>query len=82
MLLISSFLHEIEKYFKMLLDNWLLTLISIFHSELSSIVKIGEGTYGEAFKAGETVCKVVPIDGDLLVNGEVQKVCKSIVDFL
>jgi len=38
-------------------------------------VKIGEGTYGEAFRAGETVCKVVPIDGDLLVNGEIQKVC-------
>lgn len=44
------------------------------NSDLSSIVKIGEGTYGEAFRAGETVCKIVPIDGDLLVNGEVQKV--------
>lgn len=44
------------------------------NSEPSSIVKIGEGTYGEAFRAGETVCKVVPIDGDSLVNGEVQKV--------
>ncbi|RWR76366.1 serine/threonine-protein kinase haspin isoform X1 [Cinnamomum micranthum f. kanehirae] len=43
------------------------------YCDLSSIVKIGEGTYGEAFRAGETVCKIVPIDGDLLVNGEVQK---------
>ncbi|XP_038879240.1 serine/threonine-protein kinase haspin homolog isoform X2 [Benincasa hispida] len=38
-----------------------------------TIVKVGEGTYGEAFKAGNTVCKIVPIDGDLQVNGEIQK---------
>ncbi|KAJ4954743.1 hypothetical protein NE237_011526 [Protea cynaroides] len=38
-----------------------------------NIVKIGEGTYGEAFKVGATVCKIVPIDGDLRVNGEMQK---------
>lgn len=39
---------------------------------------MGEGTYGEAFKAGNTVCKIVPIDGDLKVNGEVQKVLVKI----
>ncbi|WOL10231.1 serine/threonine-protein kinase [Canna indica] len=50
------------------------------YCELSSIRKIGEGTYGEAFKAGETVCKVVPIDGDLLVNGEVQKKSEEVVE--
>lgn len=44
------------------------------HSELETITKVGEGTYGEVFIAGETVCKVVPFDGDSLVNGEVQKV--------
>ncbi|XP_058191684.1 serine/threonine-protein kinase haspin homolog [Rhododendron vialii] len=38
-----------------------------------TIVKVGEGTYGEAFEAGKAVCKIVPIDGDLRVNGEVQK---------
>ncbi|KAL5700643.1 non-specific serine/threonine protein kinase [Ranunculus cassubicifolius] len=37
------------------------------------IIKIGEGTYGEAFKAGAMVCKIVPFDGDLRVNGEIQK---------
>ncbi|CAH8357808.1 unnamed protein product [Eruca vesicaria subsp. sativa] len=41
--------------------------------EPESIVKIGEGTYGEAFRAGPTVCKIVPIDGDFTVNGEIQK---------
>ncbi|VVA90392.1 unnamed protein product [Arabis nemorensis] len=41
--------------------------------EPESIVKIGEGTYGEAFQAGPCVCKIVPIDGDLRVNGEIQK---------
>lgn len=43
-------------------------------SEPESIVKIGEGTYGEAFRAGPSVCKIVPIDGDFTVNGEIQKV--------
>ncbi|KAL0697507.1 hypothetical protein Bca4012_053629 [Brassica carinata] len=41
--------------------------------EPESIVKIGEGTYGEAFRAGPSVCKIVPIDGDFTVNGEIQK---------
>ncbi|XP_065029256.1 serine/threonine-protein kinase haspin homolog [Musa acuminata AAA Group] len=50
------------------------------YCELRCIVKIGEGTYGEAFKAGETVCKVVPIDGDLLVNGEVQKKSEEVLE--
>ena len=40
--------------------------------ELSRAVKIGEGTYGEAFKYGDRVFKIVPIEGDQLVNGEVQ----------
>lgn len=44
------------------------------YSAPNNIIKIGEGTFGEAFKAGNYVCKVVPIDGDLRVNGEVQKV--------
>ncbi|XP_011659430.1 serine/threonine-protein kinase haspin homolog isoform X2 [Cucumis sativus] len=51
------------------------TLKDVFsnYCELETIVKVGEGTYGEAFKVGNTVCKVVPIDGDLKVNGEIQK---------
>lgn len=43
-------------------------------SDLENITKVGEGTYGEAFKVGNNVCKIVPFDGDLLVNGELQKV--------
>ena len=36
--------------------------------------KVGEGTFGEAFKLNnDLVLKVVPIDGDMLVNGEKQK---------
>ncbi|CAF1745141.1 hypothetical protein Bca4012_043818 [Brassica carinata] len=42
--------------------------------EPKSIVKIGEGTYGEAFRAGPRVCKIVPIDGDFTVKGEIHKV--------
>ncbi|KAL5981664.1 hypothetical protein ACLOJK_015727 [Asimina triloba] len=55
-------------------------LREIFSNDLSDIVKIGEGTYGEAFKAGNTVCKIVPVDGELRVNGEVQKVCQGAYD--
>ncbi|QDZ24087.1 hypothetical protein A3770_12p66050 [Chloropicon primus] len=40
----------------------------------ASVRKVGEGTFGEAFKLNNNlVLKVVPIDGDLLVNGEKQK---------
>ncbi|KAG2695928.1 hypothetical protein I3843_07G034600 [Carya illinoinensis] len=50
------------------------------YCELGNIVKIGEGTYGEAFKASNYVCKIVPIDGDLRVNGEVQKRSEELIE--
>lgn len=37
-------------------------------------MKVGEGTFGEAFKVNNYVCKIVPFDGDFRVNGEIQKV--------
>jgi serine/threonine-protein kinase haspin len=38
------------------------------------VVKVGEGTFGEAFRVGGSVVKVVPIDGGALAaTGEVQK---------
>jgi serine/threonine-protein kinase haspin len=37
------------------------------------VVKIGEGTYGEAFKSGQVVLKFVPMEGDNLINGWPQK---------
>ncbi|KAK6911699.1 hypothetical protein RJ641_023792, partial [Dillenia turbinata] len=49
-------------------------------SDSESIRKVGEGTYGEAFKVGRTVCKIVPIDGDLRVNGEVQKRSEELLE--
>ena len=57
------------------------------NSDIGSVKKLGEGTYGEAYRAGTTVCKVVPFDGDLIVNGETQKVyfinwCSSVCIFL
>lgn len=48
-----------------------------FSSGSETVVKIGEGTYGEAFKVDNYVCKIVPFDGDFRVNGEVQKVTIS-----
>ncbi|OQU90339.1 hypothetical protein SORBI_3002G390700 [Sorghum bicolor] len=58
------------------------TLAEVFsaYCEPGSIKKLGEGTYGEAYKAGRTVCKVVPFDGDLLVNGESQKRSEEILE--
>ncbi|XP_021734534.1 serine/threonine-protein kinase haspin homolog [Chenopodium quinoa] len=51
------------------------TLFEVFSNlcDTGSIIKIGEGTFGEAFIAGSSVCKIVPIDGELRVNGEIQK---------
>ncbi|KAL9174976.1 hypothetical protein ABFS82_02G085800 [Erythranthe guttata] len=43
------------------------------YCDRENITKVGEGTYGEAFKVGNNVCKIVPFGGDLRVNGEVQK---------
>lgn len=40
---------------------------------LDQVKKIGEGTFGEAFKVDNLVLKIVPIDGEVLVNGEKQK---------
>jgi hypothetical protein len=37
------------------------------------VVKIGEGTYGEAFKSGQFVLKFVPMEGSNLINGWPQK---------
>ncbi|KAM7470110.1 hypothetical protein LguiA_008293 [Lonicera macranthoides] len=58
------------------------TLLDVFSSycDPKHIVKVGEGTYGEAFKAGETVCKIVPFNGNLRVNGEVQKRSEELLE--
>ncbi|KAI7729922.1 hypothetical protein M8C21_001225 [Ambrosia artemisiifolia] len=50
------------------------------YCDLQSIAKVGEGTYGEVFIAGEIVCKVVPFDGDSLVNGEIQKKAEELLE--
>lgn len=70
----SSKSFQIIFNFNMKGCNFNIIYNEILRSEPKSIIKVGEGTYGEAFKAGKTVCKVVPFDGDLRVNGEVQKV--------
>ena len=53
-------------------------LIGQFAS-LKHVKKIGEGTFGEAFKAEQAVFKIVPLEGSLLVNGEVQKRSEEIL---
>jgi len=53
-------------------------------SLLKSCVKIGEGVYGEVFRAqyknGESVAlKIIPVEGDFEVNGEAQKSFEEIL---
>ncbi|KAI3509046.1 hypothetical protein L1887_24070 [Cichorium endivia] len=50
------------------------------YCDLQTIAKVGEGTYGEVFIAGGSVCKVVPFDGDSLVNGEIQKKAEELLE--
>ena len=47
---------------------------------LAKCKKIGEGTYGEVFlnTHNQTVMKIIPIEGELEVNGEVQKTYEQI----
>ncbi len=49
------------------------------HVDLKTIEKIGEGTFGEAFRSGSVVFKIVPMEGDLVVNGEQQKKAEDIL---
>ena len=48
-------------------------------ASLQHVRKLGEGTFGEAFKAEQAVFKIVPLEGSLLVNGEVQKRSEEIL---
>ncbi|CAI9786147.1 unnamed protein product [Fraxinus pennsylvanica] len=57
-----------------------LTDILSSYCDRESIIKVGEGTYGEAFKVGGNVCKIVPFDGDIRVNGEVQKKSEELLE--
>ncbi|KAI4349866.1 hypothetical protein L6164_010412 [Bauhinia variegata] len=54
--------------------------LSLCFLNSETIVKVGEGTFGEAFKIGNYVCKIVPIDGDLRVNGEAQKKSEELLE--
>ncbi|KAL6841910.1 hypothetical protein ACP4OV_028422 [Aristida adscensionis] len=58
------------------------TLGEVFsaYCDPGSIEKLGEGTFGEAYRAGRTVCKVVPFDGDSKVNGEPQKRAEEVLE--
>lgn len=40
-------------------------------------IKIGEGTFGEAFKCEDVVFKIMPIDGKELLNGYPQRTAKE-----
>lgn len=56
------------------LGSTLYTRFFFCDSDLREIKKLGEGTFGEAFKGDGNVFKIVPMDGRFQVNGETQKV--------
>lgn len=45
------------------------------HVDLSTMKKVGEGTFGEAFRANDLVFKIIPIEGE----GEAQKTASEIL---
>lgn len=45
------------------------------HVDISKVKKVGEGTFGEAFRVDDIVFKIVPIEGD----GEAQKTASEIL---
>lgn len=52
----------------------LFLLCDLCGSNMVELKKLGEGTFGEAFKGSGNVFKIVPMDGNFQVNGEHQKV--------
>ncbi|KAK6119088.1 hypothetical protein DH2020_047174 [Rehmannia glutinosa] len=57
-----------------------LTDMLLSYCDRDTITKVGEGTYGEAFKVGNNVCKIVPFGGDSRVNGELQKKSEELLE--
>lgn len=58
--------------------------MTFFYRRLKKCRKIGEGVYGEVFmyKNAEDKCvvmKIIPIEGEQLVNGEHQKKYEEII---
>ena len=45
------------------------------HVDISAVKKVGEGTFGEAFRVGDVVFKIIAIEGD----GEAQKTAAEIL---
>lgn len=43
------------------------------HRHLRKCKKIGEGVFGEVFLNESTVLKIIPIEGDIDINGAIQK---------
>ena len=80
-----SELTALQKLLGMCTNNEITSFDEMYSQDLiSSSTKVGEGAFGEVFLLGSDgekrpVLKVVPIDGDILVNGEVQT---SIEDML
>ena len=49
------------------------------HVRLKAVKKIGEGTFGEAFKSGDVVFKIVPMEGGSAGESFIERTTLKIV---
>lgn len=74
----KKFVYFLKIFFKNLKNSFNEKILYLqFNRFLKSCRKIGEGVYGEVFlynnETDSSVIKIIPIEGDELVNGEPQK---------
>lgn len=76
-------LDELQFNVQISFVDFCLFMYFICFSYLRTVLKIGEGLYGEVFsykkKDQVTLMKIIPVEGDLLVNNEPQKRFQEII---
>ena len=48
------------------------------HVDLLKIIKMGKDKFGEACQGNKVMLEIVPLDGAILANGEIQKLAEEL----